>query len=85
MNENTPVAPPTEPPQWTLDDLAAAKRHGRPDLITLAMNSGQLRDVLAMPDTQPDPQPGRRSAPLSDKDIDRLKRKFNTTTSTTEN
>ena len=77
MNPNNPVPPPSDPPQWSLDDLAAAKRQGRHDLITDAMNNGQLRDVLATPHTQPDPAPGRRSAPVSDRDVDRLRAKFN--------
>ena len=49
------VTPPTAPPQWSADDVAAAREQGREDLIVAARAAGQLADLLApkAPPTDP--------------------------------
>lgn len=44
-----PVTPPTAVQQWTPDDLAAAKRAGRHDLIAQAHAAGQLDAIMRDP------------------------------------
>lgn len=49
MTPATPVDPPGQAQQWTHDQLRAAKRLGRHDLIAQAHAAGQLDAILRDP------------------------------------